>query len=83
MEEASRPSSLAAQQLAFRDASHPDMMEKSERERGGVHWEPHPARRSNETNTRIRGEQNIKQNGGEERGNWEWMLDVYRKKLSE
>lgn len=83
MEEASRPPSLAAQQLAFRDASHPDMMEKSERERGGVHWEPHPARRSNETNTRIRGEQNIKQNGGEKWGNWEWMLDVYRKKLSE
>lgn len=58
-------------------------MEKSERVREGVCWESHPAWRSNETNTRIRGEQNIKQNEGEEWGNWEWMLDVYRKNLAE
>lgn len=61
-----KASSLAAQQQAFRNESHPDKMEKSERVREGVWWESHPALRSNETNTRIRGEKNIKQNEGEE-----------------
>lgn len=56
--------------------------EESQRVREGVCWEYHPAWRSNETNTQIRRECNIKQNGGEEWGNWEWMLDVYWKKLA-
>ncbi len=56
---------LAAQRQAFRNESHPDKMEKSERVRESVCWKSHPAWRSNETNTRIRGEENIKQNEGE------------------
>lgn len=60
-----KASSLAAQQQAFRNESHPDKTEKCASEREGVCRESHPARRSNETNTRIRGEKNIKQNEGE------------------
>lgn len=79
-----KASSLAAQWQAFRNESHPDKTEKCESEREGVCWESHPARRSNETNTRIRGERKISNRMKEkEWGNWEWMLDVYRKKLAE
>lgn len=38
-----------------------------------IKWNKHPNQRRT----------NIKQNEGEEWGNWEWMLDVYRKKLAE
>ena len=74
-----KASSLATA-TAFRNKSHPD---KTQRVREGVCWEYYPARRSNETNTQIRREQNIKQNGGAQWSNWEWMLDVYWKKLAE